>query len=120
MFIPALTAGLLVATCVMSAQNINAPARTERQPMSTSTGEASPLLRARLMEERAKNPYEQLFPTTGTTPRSAPARRPTATQICGLTVWNVDADLDPRMIIRQPEPKREFSIRKIQPTVCAE
>jgi hypothetical protein len=41
--------------------------------------------------------------------------------VCGLTVWNVGPELDPRMVRRAPSNDRvDFKIEKIAPTVCAE
>jgi len=39
--------------------------------------------------------------------------------VCGLTIWNVDADLDPRMRLTPPQPPDvTFAIQKITPPVC--
>jgi hypothetical protein len=128
MSVHALTAGLFVATCVaVSAQSLNAPPRTARQSSPSSAEQALNVFRARLIEEQVKSPYSKLFrapignSAAGHEDRNhLPARRPTEKQICGLTVWNVEPDLDPRTIIRPPDPRREFFITKIQPTVCAQ
>ena len=39
--------------------------------------------------------------------------------VCGLTIWDVDPDLDPRMRIAPPQPPSvTYAIRKITPPVC--
>ena len=41
--------------------------------------------------------------------------------VCGLTVWNVDPDLDRRMRLTPPQPpEATFAIRKLTPPVCQE
>jgi len=44
-----------------------------------------------------------------------------ARTVCGLTVWDVDPDIDPRMRLTAPQPvEATFAIRKLTPPVCQE
>jgi len=41
--------------------------------------------------------------------------------VCGLTIWNVDPNLDPRMRLTPPQPPNvTYTIQKITPPVCGE
>jgi len=44
-----------------------------------------------------------------------------ARTVCGLTVWNVDPDIDPRVRLTPPQPPAAtFAIRRLTPPVCQE
>jgi len=67
-----------------------------------------------------KNPYGKLFdPSVGTRPGfdMSPPQRKT---ICGLAVWNVTPEADPRMVLRHRSDAVDHKIRRIAPPVCAD
>jgi hypothetical protein len=89
------------------------------------------------LNRQSKNQYENLLtldykaPSEKLGPRKGSRRELTSTPpgasaakekvICGLTVWNVGPELDPRMVTRAPADNRvDFKIQKIAPAVCAE
>ncbi|MEO7271367.1 MAG: hypothetical protein ABIX28_14000 [Vicinamibacterales bacterium] len=48
-------------------------------------------------------------------------RMPPARTVCGLTVWDIDPNIDPRMRLNPPQPPNvTYTIQKITPPVCQE
>jgi len=113
----------------------------------TGTGQRSPVTPAErepnaaveqsaVGNERAvSKPVRRLFTTQPTTPPdpfhfqdrlrdriqrdSIQAQQPRS--VCGLTIWDVDPDLDRRMRITPPQPPDvTYTIRKLTPPVCQE
>ena len=75
-----------------------------------------------------KNPYAGLFPVARATARqrptdpSAAARTPASTPrvVCGMTMWQVDPELDARIRIAAPSHGVESRIQRIEPPSCRE
>ena len=70
---------------------------------------------------RSKDPYARLFSLKQAQPAprkwdgSEPPKRKT---VCGLTVWNVEPDLDPRILLKPRDKSVDFKIEKLAPPVC--
>ena len=107
---------------------VSSTAQTGTPPPAPSVPElkAPQLIRAPIFGEpaesgsRVKKAYEVLFQarrrSTDVTPKPAP---PQPSIVCGLTIWNVDPDLDPRIRLRPPQPPNvTYTIQKITPPVC--
>jgi len=64
------------------------------------------------MQDRLRDRLDALEATTTMQP---------ARTVCGLTVWNIDPRIDPRMRLTPPQPpEATFAIRKLPPPVCQE
>jgi hypothetical protein len=116
--IAALVLGLTVA------QIPAPPAKTPEPPSQATVGSSGP-------SDSATAPYQKLF-----TPPRAAAEQPhlqAALQelkrrveprepkiVCGMIVYPADPQVDPRMIVRPPEPPPTFHIKRIPPPACAE
>ena len=100
------------------------PAKTPEPPPQTTAAAASP-------SDSATAPYKKLF----TPPRDAGARaqlraalqeqkrRPADREpkiVCGMVVYPADPQVDPKMIVRRPEPAPTSHIKRIPPPACAE
>jgi len=86
-------------------------------------------------EQAVSKPVRQLFTIQAATPpdplhfqeRLRDLARHTASPIkqsrtvCGLTIWDIDPDLDPRMRLTPPQPPNvTYTIQKITPPLCGE
>jgi hypothetical protein len=74
-------------------------------------------------DEPTKKAYEALFQVRQGRTRvpSDPAFVSRPRTVCGLTVWNIDPDLDPRIRLKPPQPPNvTYTIQKISPPVCQE
>jgi hypothetical protein len=76
---------------------------------------------------QSKNPYSALFTfgqwsrKTALTSKQVGTDAPDAKVVCGMTVRKVHPDLDPRILVRQPDGSRvDAKIQKVAPSACAE
>jgi len=69
---------------------------------------------------QTKDPYARLFSPGRSAARQAMTAQPKPRTVCGLTVWNVEPDLDSRSLIRPREPRVDYKIGKLAPPVCVE
>jgi hypothetical protein len=75
-----------------------------------------------------KSPYSDLFRYEARIPRdpqirSTPLATPPALNpriICGLTVWKVDPNIDPKIRLSLPDGGIDFKIRRVTPSTCRE
>jgi hypothetical protein len=74
----------------------------------------------------SKDPYARLFslsPGQSGLGRSNAVEALKTTKpktVCGLTIWNVEPDLDPRSLLRPRGPRVDYKIGKLAPPVCVE
>ena len=106
---PALRGGVLV---VPSQTQQSAPPAPDRAPASQLSQDSPPT-------KETKDPYARLF-----TELSA-ARQAVSTQgagntkvLCGLTLVEVDPNIDPKIIVPAKPSDVDHKIRRISPTVC--
>jgi len=65
------------------------------------------------------DPYRKLFAATPAIKPSPAEARPEKTIVCGLTMIEGDASIDPRMA--KPLPKQdgvEYTVRSVTPSIC--
>lgn len=81
-----------------------------------------------LFQPDARSSYSGLFRsdvahTVRILPRgrqAAPQQAPDVKIVCGLTVYQVDARLDPGMVWHAPSRGTKFAIRALTPPICRE
>jgi len=94
------------------------PPRIDRAPGLFAAPDA-----ANAAGRMVKKAYEQLFQVQNDLTRVPPGAPGVKTRsvVCGLTIWNVDPDLDPRIRLRPPQPPNvTYAIRRVTPPVCQE
>jgi hypothetical protein len=99
-------------------QATSTPADRQRPPEGSSTIVPTP----------KKKPFADIFSTPGVTRRDAriapPAIAPVPPAnprvICGMTVWQTDPNVDPKIRLSVPDSGRDFKIRRIRPSACAD
>lgn len=118
---------VILVAAVASAAQIAAPVPQAPVPAPPAVSNRSPIkiapdfLAEPSADARTKKAYEALFKARQGLTRELPGlpHGPTRSIVCGLTIWNVDPDIDPRMRLSPPQPPDvTYAIRKITPPVC--
>ena len=132
-----LAAIVAVAGSLSSHGQVVAPASPAVPPGASSAEEAGAPLAAPASarpDTRSRNPFVGLFPWAagvahaGATVRHAQPRDlslvpgtpavSAAATVCGLTVWHMSPDFDPRIRLKSRSSEAQFAMRKIAPAAC--
>jgi hypothetical protein len=117
---------------LMGAQVPSPPAKAPEPEAAQKAGTATGSIKAPVSPSgSATAPYQKLFDVPSLAAAEAQLKivlqdqaahmaRPAPKVVCGMVVHPADPQVDPKMIVRPPEPGPTFHIKRIPPPACAE